>query len=98
MTEVGPVAFETPGWQGGLRVILESYYAEVIDPETKKPSSTGEGELVLTTLGRTGCPLFRYRTGDLVRAKSKTGPDGFPGWIWRAESLVAPMTWLWSAG
>ena len=35
MTEVGPVAFETPGGQGGLRVILESYFAEVIDPETK---------------------------------------------------------------
>ena len=94
MTEVGPVAFETPGGQGGLRVILESYYAEVIDPETKKPSSTGEGELVLTTLGRTGCPLFRYRTGDLVRAKSKTGPDGFPvldlegGILGRSDDMV----------
>jgi phenylacetate-CoA ligase len=94
MTEVGPVAFETPGGQGGLRVILESYFAEVIDPETKMPSSTGEGELVLTTLGRTGCPLFRYRTGDLVRAKSKTGPDGFPtldleaGILGRSDDMV----------
>ena len=94
MTEVGPVAFETPGGQGGLRVILESYFAEVIDPETKNPSSTGEGELVLTTLGRTGCPLFRYRTGDLVRAKSKTGPDGFPaldlegGILGRSDDMV----------
>ena len=94
MTEVGPVAFETPGGQGGLSVILESYFAEVIDPETKKPSSTGEGELVLTTLGRTGCPLFRYRTGDLVRAKSKTGPDGFPaldlegGILGRSDDMV----------
>lgn len=94
MTEVGPVAFETPGGQGGLRVILESYFAEVIDPETKVPSSTGEGELVLTTLGRTGCPLFRYRTGDLVRATSKTGPDGFPamdleaGILGRSDDMV----------
>jgi len=94
MTEVGPVAFETPGGQGGLRVILESYFAEVIDPETKEPSSTGEGELVLTTLGRTGCPLFRYRTGDLVRAISKTGPDGFPtldlegGILGRSDDMV----------
>ena len=94
MTEVGPVAFETPGGQGGLRVILESYFAEVIDPETKAPSSTGEGELVLTTLGRTGCPLFRYRTGDLVRAVSKTGPDGFPtldlegGILGRSDDMV----------
>jgi len=94
MTEVGPVAFETPGGQGGLRVILESYFAEVIDPETKKPSSKGEGELVLTTLGRTGCPLLRYRTGDLVRAKSTTGPEGFPvldleaGILGRSDDMV----------
>ena len=94
MTEVGPVAFETPGGRGGLRVILESYFAEVIDPETKKPSSTGEGELVLTTLGRTGCPLLRYRTGDLVRAKSTTGPEGFPtfdleaGILGRSDDMV----------
>ena len=94
MTEVGPVAFETPGGQGGLRVILESYFAEVIDPETKAPSSTGEGELVLTTLGRTGCPLFRYRTGDLVRAIIQTDPDGFPaldlkdGILGRSDDMV----------
>ena len=94
MTEVGPVAFETPGGKGGLRVILESYFAEVVDPETKAPSSTGEGELVLTTLGRTGCPLFRYRTGDLVRAISQTDPDGFPaldlkdGILGRSDDMV----------
>ena len=34
MTEVGPVAYETPGGEGGLRVILDSYFAEVIDPQT----------------------------------------------------------------
>ena len=94
MTEVGPVAFETPGGKGGLRVMLESYFAEVIDPETKAPSSTGEGELVLTTLGRTGCPLFRYRTGDLVRAIIQTDPDGFPaldlkdGILGRSDDMV----------
>ena len=49
---------------------------------------------MLTTLGRTGCPLFRYRTGDLVRAKSKTGPDGFPaldlegGILGRSDDMV----------
>ena len=51
MTEVGPVAFETPGGVGGLRVILDSYFAEVIDPQTLEPVKEGEqGELVLTTL------------------------------------------------
>ena len=94
MTEVGPVAFETPGGKGGLRVILESYFAEVIDPETKAPSSTGEGELVLTTLGRTGCPLFRYRTGDLVRTKVGIDVKGLPtldlegGILGRSDDMV----------
>lgn len=94
MTEVGPVAFETPGGQGGLRVLLESYFVEVIDPATEMISSNGEGELVLTTLGRTGCPLFRYRTGDLVRAINKTDSDGFPtldlegGILGRSDDMV----------
>jgi phenylacetate-CoA ligase len=94
MTEVGPVAFETPGEQGGLRVILDSYFAEVIDPETAAPSSSGEGELVLTTLGRTGCPLFRYRTGDLVRAERGTDERGLPtldlggGILGRSDDMI----------
>jgi phenylacetate-CoA ligase len=94
MTEVGPVAFETPGEQGGLRVILDSYFAEVIDPETTAPSPDGEGELVLTTLGRMGCPLFRYRTGDLVRAKHGTDEKGLPtldlegGILGRSDDMI----------
>ena len=54
---------------GVLHVIESAYYAEVIDPATGKSLPTGQlGELVLTTLGRTGSPLLRYRTGDLVKA------------------------------
>jgi phenylacetate-CoA ligase len=38
-----------------------------------RPPRTGElAELVLTSLGRAGCPVIRYRTGDLVRPF----PDG----------------------
>ena len=67
MTEVGPTAYETPGGEGGLRVILDSFLAEVVCPESGEPVADGEsGELVLTTLGRAGCPVLRYRTGDLV--------------------------------
>ena len=36
MTEVGPVAYETPGGEGGLRIILDSYFPEVIDPYSEK--------------------------------------------------------------
>ncbi len=72
MTEVGPVSFQCPAEPGVLHVVEASYYPEVVDPETGKPvEADGEatGELVLTTLGRTGSPLLRYRTGDLVRPR-----------------------------
>lgn len=71
MTEVGPVSYECPAQYGLLHVIESAYYAEVIDPATSRPVSAGQpGELVLTTLGRTGSPLLRYRTGDLVKPMS----------------------------
>lgn len=68
MTEVGPVTYECPTQPGVLHVIESAYFAEIIDPASGKHTTIGQaGELVLTTLGRTGSPLLRYRTGDLVR-------------------------------
>ncbi|HSH95991.1 MAG TPA: AMP-binding protein [Roseimicrobium sp.] len=68
MTEVGPVTLECPARSGRLHVIERSYIAEVVDPATGAAVAAGmDGELVLTTLGRTGSPLLRYRTGDLVK-------------------------------
>jgi phenylacetate-CoA ligase len=68
MTEVGPVSYGCPRRRDVLHVIEASYLAEVIDTDTTQPAGPGAtGELVLTTLGRTGSPLVRYRTGDLVR-------------------------------
>jgi phenylacetate-CoA ligase len=68
MTEVGPVTYECPARACRLHVIDWAYLAEVVDPQTGEPVPGGaEGELVLTTLKRTGSPLLRYRTGDLVR-------------------------------
>jgi phenylacetate-CoA ligase len=67
MTEVGPVTFECPLQPGILHVVEPAYWAEIIGPQTGQPAAPGtSGELVLTTLGRTGSPLLRYRTGDLV--------------------------------
>ena len=44
------------------------YIVEVVQPNGEAPVAPGgEGELVLTNLGRCGSPLLRYRTGDLVR-------------------------------
>jgi phenylacetate-CoA ligase len=67
MTEVGPVTFEHQEKSLSLCVIEDAYLAEVIDRETHLEVEPGQkGELVLTTLTRTACPLLRYRTGDLV--------------------------------
>lgn len=66
-TELGPWGFGNAAGTG-LHVIESEFIAEVIDGEGN-PVPDGEiGELVLTGLGRFGCPAIRYRTGDLVRA------------------------------
>jgi phenylacetate-CoA ligase len=69
MTEVGPVTYQCPVRPGVLHVLESAYYAEIIQPGGSDPVLPGQsGELVLTTLGRTGSPLLRYRTGDLVKS------------------------------
>jgi len=68
MTEAGALGIECLENPCGLHLLETECVAEVIDPDTCKPISSGElGELVLTNLGRWGSPLLRYRTGDLVR-------------------------------
>jgi phenylacetate-CoA ligase len=89
MTEVGPVAYERLGEPGHLRVIENSYFAEIIDPKSTTPVAAGEpGELVLTTLGRSGCPLLRYRTGDLVRRAAVEGFVLNGGIMGRTDDMV----------
>ncbi|HEV3005513.1 MAG TPA: AMP-binding protein, partial [Pirellulales bacterium] len=52
----------------GLYVTESQFIAEFRSPTTGERAKEGElAELVLTTLGRAGCPVIRYRTGDLVR-------------------------------
>ena len=77
MTEVGPFGFECVECPGGLHVIEEEFIVEVVSPVTgKRLPEGGEGELVLTNLGRFGSPLLRYRTGDLVRWSLRECPCG----------------------
>ena len=88
MTEIGPLAIECQANPGGLHILEDDYFAEVIDPATgipltpnpSPPVGRGEngaiGELVLTNLGRQGSPLIRYRTGDLVRVDPDPCPCG----------------------
>lgn len=69
MTETGPVTYECPAQPGVLHIVESAYFAEAIDPASGKPAASGE--LVLTTLNRTGSPLLRYRTGDLVKLSTQ---------------------------
>lgn len=73
----GPgVAFECPE-QNGMHIWEDNYIVEIIDPVTLKPVPEGvEGELVLTTLMRTGMPILRYRTKDLTRIMPGPCPCG----------------------
>ncbi len=73
----GPgVAFECPE-QRGMHIWEDSYFVEVINPQTLEPVADGEeGELVLTTLTREAMPLVRYRTRDLTSITSAPCPCG----------------------
>ena len=77
MTETGPVTYEPPDKPLSLCIIEDAYLAEVIDRDTHREVEPGQrGELVLTTLTRTACPLLRYRTGDLVEKRFFQPPGG----------------------
>lgn len=66
-SEVGPWGFADPLGRG-IYVNESQFVAEFMSIETGEPAEENElSELVLTTLGRAGSPVFRYRTGDLVR-------------------------------
>jgi len=66
-TEIGPTGFSCEA-RDGVHLIESEFYVEIVDPVSGKAADEGEGELVLTNLGRYGSPVIRYRTGDRVRA------------------------------
>ena len=72
-TEVGPWGFADADGSG-LFVNESQFFPEFLDLESGQPlrpdSPESEGvvcQLVLSTIGRLGCPVLRYVTGDLVR-------------------------------
>lgn len=66
---MGPgVANECIETKDGLHIWEDHFYPEVIDPETGAVVPEGSsGELVFTSLTKTGMPVVRYRTRDLTR-------------------------------
>ena len=74
MTETGPISHQCAAQAGVLHVIESAYLPEIVDAAGNPVPEGQPGELVVTTLGRTGSPLLRYRTGDLVRAVAGGAP------------------------
>ena len=95
LTEVGPLSFECWESPGFLHVNEGEYICEVLDPLTGLEASYGQpGELVVTNLGRTACPVIRYRTSDVVVKYAEPCPCGRTwlrlegGILGRADDMV----------
>ena len=96
-TEVGPWGFANSVGTG-LYINESQFYPEFLATEADQllasDSEETEGQicqLVLTTIGRIGCPVLRYVTGDLVKPSWKTGlPFTFleGGVLGRADDMM----------
>lgn len=67
LTEIGGpgVGFECTA-KNGMHINEDHVIAEIINPATGEPLPYGEsGELVFTTITKTGMPMIRYRTHDI---------------------------------
>ena len=73
----GPGVAQECHLRDGLHIWSDVFYPEIIDPDTNNPVRDGQvGELVITTLTRTGMPLLRYRTRDLASINNGLCPCG----------------------
>ncbi len=62
----GPGVAISCGHGEGLHVFEDNFYPEIIDPDTGEVLPDGQtGELVFSTINKTGMPLLRYRTRDI---------------------------------
>jgi len=77
MTEMGLGGGVDCAARVGYHVREADLLFEIVDPGSGSPVPDGEqGEVVFTTLTRTGMPLIRYRTGDLGRWLPEPCPCG----------------------
>jgi phenylacetate-CoA ligase len=64
---IGPgVACESLDSEGMLNVAEDHFYVEAVDADGNPVPDGTPGELVFTTLTKTGMPLLRYRSGDVA--------------------------------
>ncbi len=68
LTEViGPGVSTECHIKEGMHIAEDHFYPEIIDPKTLEVLPEGtEGEIVFTTLTKTGMPVIRYRTKDIT--------------------------------
>ncbi|RAP49276.1 MAG: phenylacetate--CoA ligase [Methanosphaera sp. SHI613] len=68
LTEViGPGVATECHIKDGMHIAEDHFYPEIIDPDTLEVLPEGsEGEIVFTSLTKTGMPVIRYRTKDLT--------------------------------
>jgi phenylacetate-CoA ligase len=66
-TEIGAHGFSCSA-RDGVHINESEFIAEILDARSGEARDEGEGDLVLTNLGRWGMPVIRYRTGDRVTA------------------------------
>lgn len=94
-TEIGPWGFGLPD-RSGLHIIETSFIAEYLPLDDNHQAHSGAADLrqlVLTSLGRYGAPLFRYQTGDIVCRESSPHPACNFAWlpqgvVGRADDMV----------
>ena len=70
----GPTGFSCDA-RDGVHLIESEFKVEIVGADGTSREA-GEGELVLTNLGRWGSPVIRYCTGDRVRAVRGPCPCG----------------------
>ncbi|WP_026424154.1 phenylacetate--CoA ligase family protein [Actinokineospora inagensis] len=64
---IGPgVACESLDSEGMLNIAEDHFYPECVDGDGEPVPDGTPGELVFSTLTKTGMPLLRYRTGDVA--------------------------------
>jgi phenylacetate-CoA ligase len=84
---IGPgVACESLDSAGMLNVAEDHFFVEAVDPDGNPVPEGRPGELVFSTLTKTGMPLLRYRTGDVA---ALAGPaEGSPRTLRRMSKLL----------
>ena len=74
---MGPCVSYECSEQDDSHICEDHYFPEIVDPETLERRPNGDvGELVFTTLTKTGMPLLRYRTRDLCTLRDDPCPCG----------------------